>query len=83
MGIGLTISRDIAKRSGGDVWVGSGDAWLQNPGLPSEAAGRIPLWQGSMLNFELHRAGLITFNVRDLFAQYEKANSSPAVRFLF
>lgn len=27
-GLGLTVSRDIALRSGGAVWAGSGDAWV-------------------------------------------------------
>jgi hypothetical protein len=65
------------------VWAGSGDAWIMNPGIATEGVGRIPLWQGSMLNLELHRAGLISFNVRDLFARYEKAGSVSDITFLF
>lgn len=82
-GIGLTISRDIASKSRGTMWAGSGDAWLNDPGLRSEVSGRIPNWEGAMLNFELHRSGLISFNFRDLFAQYERAAPTTDIKFLF
>jgi signal transduction histidine kinase len=83
MGIGLTISRDITIRSRGTVWAGSGDAWITNPGLESEKYARIPMWHGSMLNLELHRAGLLSFHFRDLFAQYERPSMRPEIKFLF
>jgi len=82
-GIGLTISRDIAIRSGGIVWAGSGDAYIGDPGRETETIGRIPYWQGSMLNIELHRRGLIAFNFRDLFSKYERGAAHPGIRFLF
>jgi hypothetical protein len=82
-GIGLTVSRDIAIRSGGAVWAGSGDAYLSDPGRESEKPSRIPNWQGSMLNFELRRPGLISFNFRDLFSKYDRAEAHPGIRFLF
>jgi hypothetical protein len=82
-GIGLTISRDIAIRSGGIVWAGSGDAYIGDPGRETETIGRIPYWQGSMLNIELHRSGLIAFNFRDLFSKYERGAAHPGIRFLF
>jgi hypothetical protein len=84
MGIGLTISRDIAIKSNGAIWAGSGDAWVANPGHETEKASRIPTWSGSMLNLELHRAGLISFNFRELFARYERQPSAkPKINFLF
>lgn len=82
-GIGLTISRDIAIRSGGVIWAGSGDAYVADPGRETETPGRIPFWQGSMLNVELHRSGLILFNFRDLFSKYERAAAHPGIRFLY
>jgi hypothetical protein len=82
-GMGLTFSRDIALRSGGWVAAGSGDAWIKNPGAATETAAKLPLWQGSMLNLELHRAGLISFNFRDIFAQYERPDASAKIRFLY
>jgi hypothetical protein len=81
-GIGLTISRDIALRSGGLVQAGSGDRWISNPGRSEESVDRITYWQGSMLNFELHRAGLISFNFRTLFAQYQRERASCGPRFV-
>lgn len=84
MGIGLTISRDIALRSRGRIWAGSGDAWIGNPGVESETSSRIPVWQGSMINLELHRGGLISFNFRDLFERYERRKGPrPEIKFLF
>lgn len=83
MGIGLTISRDITLRSRGTMWAGSGDAWINNPGHASEKYARIPIWHGSMLNLELHRAGLLSFHFRDLFEQYQRESLGAEINFLF
>jgi hypothetical protein len=83
MGIGLTISRDITIRSKGTMWAGSGDAWVVNPGHVSESSMRIPNWNGSMLNLELHRGGLLSFHFRDLFAQYQRESLGAEINFLF
>jgi signal transduction histidine kinase len=80
-GLGLTVSRDIAIRSGGTVWAGSGEIWLQQPGREDESVKRIQAWQGSMLNFEIHRAGLISFNFRELFARYPHPGEVPSISF--
>lgn len=83
MGIGLTVSRDITIRSKGTMWAGSGDAWIKNPGHASEGIGRIPNWNGAMLNLELHRGGLISFHFRDLFSQYQRESMGAEINFLF
>lgn len=81
-GIGLTISRDIAIRSGELVQAGSGDRWLTSPGREGEVVVRMPSWQGSILNFELHRSGLVSFNFRSLFEQYQRERATHGVRFV-
>jgi anti-anti-sigma regulatory factor len=83
MGIGLTISRDITIRSRGTLWAGSGDAWITNPGHATEKSSRIPNWNGSMLNLELHRAGLLSFHFRDLFTQYQRESLGAEINFIF
>jgi len=80
-GLGLTVSRDIAIRSGGAVWAGSGDTWIAHPGREDDTAKRISSWQGSMLNFEIHRAGLFSFNFRELFARYGHPGKAPSLSF--
>lgn len=80
-GLGLTVSRDITIRSGGKVWAGSGDMWIAQPGREDDAAKRISAWQGSMLNFEIHRAGLISFNFRELFSRYDHPAEVPSLSF--
>lgn len=82
-GLGLTVSRDIAIMTEGSVAGGSGDAWLNQPGLEKkEMATRIPFWQGSMLNLELHRRGLVAMNFWRLFDKYHKSNERLNIRFL-
>ncbi len=83
MGIGLTISRDITIRSRGTMGAGAGDAWIVNPGHPTESSMRIPNWNGSMLNLELHRGGLLSFHFRDLFSQYQRESLGAEINFLF
>lgn len=80
-GLGLTVSRDIALRSNGAVWAGSGDAWIEQPGREEETAKRVQPWQGSMLNFEIHRAGLVSFNFRELFSKYPHPGEVPPISF--
>jgi hypothetical protein len=80
-GLGLTVSRDIALRSRGAFWAGSGDAWIEQPGRENDCAKRIQPWQGSMLNFEIHRAGLISFNFRELFSRYPHPGEVPSISF--
>ena len=48
-GLGLTICRDLACRSEGNVAVVTSNSWITNPEVESEQSRAAPFWQGTVV----------------------------------
>ena len=79
-GLGLTICRDLARRSDGSVTVVTGNAWMTNPEFHGEQSRSAPFWQGSVLSVELRLPALNLVNFFEITNRY---NPDPSLRLRF
>lgn len=69
-GLGLTICRDLALRSDGEVSVVTGNSWMTDPGVSTELSRIAPFWQGSVLSVELRLPALNHLNFFEIASRY-------------
>jgi hypothetical protein len=77
LGLGLTICRDLARRSDGSVSVVSGSSWITNPGLHTEHSEVAPFWQGAVVSVELRLPALNTLNFYEIARRYHPTPDLP------
>lgn len=80
-GLGLTICRDLAARSDGEISVVSGNSWIVNPERHSERSRNAPYWQGAILSVELRLPALNALNFYEITRRYNPDPSLP-LRFM-
>jgi signal transduction histidine kinase len=69
-GLGLTICRDLALRSDGQISVVTGNSWMTNPEVSGEQSRVAPFWQGSVLSVELRLPALNSINFFEITNRY-------------
>jgi hypothetical protein len=80
-GLGLTICRDLALRSEGEISVVTGNSWMTNPEVVREQSRNAPFWQGSVLSVELRLPALNQLNFFEITRRYNP-NPNLAVRLM-
>jgi signal transduction histidine kinase len=80
-GLGLTICRDLALRSEGNVAVVSGNSWITNPEAHDEQSRIAPFWRGAALSVELRLPALNTVNFFEITSRYNPDPNLP-IRFI-
>ena len=80
-GLGLTICRDLALRSEGNVAVVSGNSWITNPEAHDEQSRITPFWRGAALSVELRLPALNTVNFFEITGRYNPDPDLP-IRFI-
>ena len=80
-GLGLTICRDLALRSRGNVVVVSGNSWVTNPEGHDEQSRSAPFWRGAALGLELRLTALNTVNFFEITSRYNSDPNLP-IRFI-
>lgn len=80
-GLGLTIRRDLALRSAGNISVVTGNAWMTDPEVASERSRVAPFWQGSVLSVELRLPALNAVNFFEITSRYNP-NPNLVVRIM-
>jgi signal transduction histidine kinase len=80
-GLGLTICRDLARRSDGSVTVVTGNSWVTNPETEDEQPRAAPFWQGAVLSVELRVPALNTVNFFEITTRYNPDPDLP-IRFI-
>lgn len=80
-GLGLTICRDLACRSEGNVTIVTGNSWIINPEFEGEQSRVAPFWQGAVLGVELRLPALNTVNFYEIPRKYNPNPDLP-IRFI-
>lgn len=80
-GLGLTICRDLALRSGGHVSVVTGNSWMIDPELPGEQSKSARFWQGAIVSVELTLPALNTVNLLEITNRYSP-DPNLGIRFM-
>lgn len=80
-GLGLTICRDLALRSEGNVAVVSGNSWITNPETHGEQSRTAPFWQGAVVSVELRLPALNNLNFFEITGRYNPDPNLP-IRFI-
>lgn len=71
MGLGLAVCREISQRLGGRMYAASGNAWIQNPGLPTQDnRSADPFFQGTVISLEIFRRGVTNRLLQDVLAHF-------------
>lgn len=81
MGLGLPVCREICQRLGGRIHAATGNAWIQNPGLPAQANRHAdPFFQGTLIGLEIFRRGVTNRLLQDVLAHF---SGPPDLRLRF
>ncbi len=81
MGLGLPFCREICQRLGGRIHAATGNAWIQNPGLSTQASRQAdPFFQGTLICLEIFRRGVTNRLLQDVLAHF---SGPPDLRLRF
>ena len=71
MGLGLAVCRAICQRLEGSIYAASGNAWVENPGLPTQVTKSAdPFYQGTIVALEFHRRAVTTGMLQSILAHF-------------
>lgn len=71
MGLGLAVCCEICRRLGGRIYAASGNAWVQDPDLPSPSSRSAePFYQGTVISLEIYRRGVTSGLLQDALSRF-------------
>ena len=81
MGLGLPVCGQICRQLGGDIYAVTGNAWVQDPGFPSQLNRHAePFFQGTVVCLEIFRRGVTNRLLQDALTHF---SGSPDLRLKF